>query len=297
MSILQAVILGIIQGATEFIPVSSSGHLVITPWILGWRFDSQSAFVFDVLAHWGTLTALLVYFRKELSALIRRFVQGLLSRQPWTDPWSRTAWLILIASLPAAIVGVLTRDFFEEVFSDPLSASGFLLFTALVLSLGEIRRSKPHTQVNQSPGSSNVNDELSVDLQIQPPGGLGLGVALLIGFGQAIALFPGVSRSGMTIAAGVLLGLKKVDAARFSFLLAIPAMLGAGILALYDLLLSEELLHMAPTLLVGFVAAGLVGYAAIRWLLDYLNRGSLFRFAIYCLLLGLMGLVLSAIRS
>ena len=136
MSLLQALILGIIQGATEFLPISSSGHLVLVPWALGWTFASGPALVFDVLVHWGTLAAVIFSFREDLARLIRSFLRGLIHRE-LSDPDSRLAWLILLASTPAAAAGLLLKDLVERAFDSPVAASVSLLVTAVLLLLGE----------------------------------------------------------------------------------------------------------------------------------------------------------------
>ena len=252
MDIIQAIILGIVQGATEFIPVSSSGHLVLVPWLLGWQ---SPGLVFDTAVQWGTLVAVLAYFWREWWQLITAWLRGLF-RWDWRDPQARLMWLLVVGSIPAAVIGYLLEDFFESLFGEPLWVSLFLLVTAGLLALSERlgRRTR------------EIDD-------------LGWLDALLIGLGQAAAIAPGISRSGATMAAGLLRGVKRPAAARFSFLLATPIILGAGLLQLSDLLDAPDPLAQVPSLAAGFLAAAISGYACIWGLLRYLQRGKLYLFS------------------
>jgi undecaprenyl-diphosphatase len=269
MDILQAVILGIVQGATEFIPVSSSGHLVLVPWLLGW--DSPGL-VFDTMVHWGTLLAVLAYFWRDWLALIGAWLRGLLSRD-WQDPNARLMWLILLGTVPAAVIGYLFEDFFEALFGQPAWAALFLLVTAGLLALSE--------RVGRR--------ERDLD-QLRWPD------ALAIGFGQAAAIAPGISRSGTTISVGMLRGVDRPAAARFSFLLATPIIFGAGVFKLTDLFSVPDASAQIPALLAGFLAAAIAGYLCIWFLLRYLERGSLYPFALYCLWVGVSSLVVVLLR-
>ncbi len=269
MEIIQAIILGLVQGATEFIPVSSSGHLVLVPWLLGW--DSPGL-VFDTVVHWGTLVAVLAYFWRDWLALILAWVRGLL-RWDWRDPLARLAWLIILGSVPAAVIGFLLEDFFESLFSEPVWVSFFLLVTAGLLALSE-----------QLGKRSRAMDDLRWH------------DALLIGLGQAAAIAPGISRSGATMATGLFRGLQRPDAARFSFLLATPIIFGAGLFQLLDLFTVPDPLSHVPVLLAGFLTAAIVGYLCIWGLLRYLQRGSLYPFAIYCAFVGVFCLIVAWLR-
>ncbi|MGD8398871.1 MAG: undecaprenyl-diphosphatase UppP [Anaerolineae bacterium] len=264
MSLLQAIILGIVQGATEFVPVSSSGHLVLVPWFLGWE---SPGLVFDTMLHMGTLLAVLAYFWRDWWRLISAWLRGLV-RRDWSDPDARLAWLLLAGTVPAAVIGFLFEDFFESLFAAPAWVSFFLLVTAALLAASEWlgRRAR------------------EID-------GLRWPDAVVIGLGQAAAIAPGISRSGATIAAGLGRGLARAAAARFSFLLATPIILGAGVFKMTDLLAAPDPLAQAPVLVAGFVAAAISGYACIWGLLRYLQRGRLYPFAVYCTVLGLTGLL------
>jgi undecaprenyl-diphosphatase len=292
---LQALFLGILQGATEFLPISSSGHLVLVPWLLNWPAPSLA---FDAVTHWGTAAAVVAYFWHDWISLVVAAIQSLPSiwrytasiltrNQPRTDeddpashplngplPGSaiardaRLAWLIILGTVPAALIGYLLEDFFEEMFARPVAAACLLFVTATLLAASEYVGRR----------------ERDLDTLRWPD-------ALLIGLGQALAIFPGISRSGATIAAGLSRGLKREPAARFSFLLATPIIIGAGLLKVADLAQAGGLASQAPALIVGFVAAGAVGLACIHFLLRYLQRRQLYPFAIYCVVVGFVCLV------
>ena len=274
VTLLQAFVLGIVQGATDFLPISSSGHLVLVPWLLGWRFDPRVAFVFDVLVQLGTLAAVIAFFWRDLVSLVRAALAGLVQRRPLATAEARLAWLIAVATVPAALAGVLFKDAVERAFASPATVSAFLLITAALLYAGE-RLGRPRRDLR----SLTVTD------------------ALWIGLAQALALLPGVSRSGATMAGGLGRGLHRREAARFSFLMSVPVFLGAGLAATRDLAATPHALTLAPPLAVGFVTAAIVGYLAIRWLLAYLARRPLTPFAVYCLLVGVAGLLMSGFRG
>lgn len=269
MDLIRAIVLGILQGATEFAPVSSSGHLVLVPWLLGWP---EPGLVFDTMVHWGTLTAVLVYFWRDWWTLIKAWVQGLI-HWDWQDGHARLMWLLILGTIPAMVIGLLLEDLFESLFSQPVWVSLFLFVTAGILIVSE----------KWSARNRGVEQLSWLD-------------ALLIGLGQAAAIAPGVSRSGSTMAVGLLRGLDRASAARFSFLLSTPIILGAGALQLLDLFSVPGLLSQAPLLAVGFMAAALSGYACISGLLRYLQRGKLYPFALYCVLFGAFCLVVSLVR-
>jgi len=313
MSWLEALVLGLIQGATEFIPVSSSGHLTLIPWLLNWSFDENLKFAFDVLAHWGTLVAVLAVFWSDLWALARGWLRtlGLIARRSpkgaetafvveeetesppkseiierpyavnprtfWArvraDDDGRLAWLILIGSVPAAVLGLLLEEFFEMLFGTPLIVSVLLLVTAGLLTFSEWRGK----QGRDLPALTWRD-------------------AILIGLGQATAIAPGISRSGATMATGLLRGVRRDAAARFSFLLSTPVIVGAGVWQLKDLFADSGWTAQLLPLAIGFVAAGVSGYLCIRFLLNYLRRGKLYPFALYCALAGVTCLIVALTR-
>ncbi len=269
MSIIQVIILGLVQGATEFIPVSSSGHLVLVPWLLKWESPDL---VFDTVVHWGTLVAVLAYFWRDWWVLITAWLRGLF-RWDWRDPQARLMWLLIAGSVPAAVIGFLLEDFFESLFGKPLWVSLFLLVTAGLLALSE-----------------------RLGRHMREMGDLRWSDALIIGLGQAVAIAPGISRSGATMAAGLFRGLRRPAAARFSFLLATPIILGAGLFKLLDLFSAPDPLAQVPVLVVGFLSAAISGYLCIWGLLRYLQRGRLYLFSIYCALAGSVCLAVALLR-
>lgn len=269
MEIIQAVVLGLLQGTTEFIPVSSSGHLVLIPWLLGWDSPGLG---YDTVVHWGTLVAVLAYFWRDWLALIRAWVRGLV-RRDWSDRHARLGWLLIIGSIPAAALGYFLEGFFESLFGKPAWVAVFLLVTAAFLALGERLGERSRRMAD-----------------------LGWADALVIGFAQAAAIAPGISRSGATLATGLLQGLDRTTAARFSFLLATPIIFGAGLLQLVDLATAPDPVAQIPALVAGFVAASVSGYLCIWGLLRYLQRGRLYPFALYCASAGVFCLIVAWTR-
>jgi undecaprenyl-diphosphatase len=274
MNIIQAILLGILQGATEFLPVSSSGHLVLVPWLLNWP---APGIAFNAVVHWGTAVAVIAYFWRDWVDLTLAVPQALKLRPGGWDklsPNARLLWLIVLGSIPAAVIGYTLDDFFEAMFARPAAAAIFLLGTAALLVASERL-------------GRRARDLKSLDWLD----------ALLIGCAQALAIFPGISRSGATIAAGLGRQLKRATAARFSFLLATPIILGAGLLKVVDLIQVGGLAAQAPTLIVGFAASALVGFGCIHFLLRYLQRRRLYPFAVYCAIFGLTCLLITLIRG
>jgi undecaprenyl-diphosphatase len=274
VTILQAILLGIVQGLTEFLPVSSSAHLVIVPWALGWELDPAFAFAFDVLVQMGTLLAVIVYFAATLREMLVAVWAGLRARRPLADPQARLAWLILLATIPAVIAGLLFHDVVEAAFGSPTAVFLFLLITGALLA-GAERFGRPEQGLDR----------------------LSAADAVTIGAAQALALLPGISRSGSTISAGLFRRLRRPEAARLSFLMSIPVMIGAGLIGLKDL----ADLSPGPALLlpvaIGFLTAAIVGYLTIRWLLAYLAGHRLTVFAAYCFIVGILGLALTWLGS
>jgi undecaprenyl-diphosphatase len=274
MTLIQALILGIIQGLTEFLPISSSAHLVLMPYLLGWEFPADAAFIFDVLVQMGTLLAVIVYFWRDLYEIGRDFLICLWERKPFRLPNARMGWYLIIATIPAVLAGVLIKEQVEQAFDSPTATAGFLLVTALFLFLAERygRRTKPLKTLSW------------LD-------------SLVIGLFQAFSLFPGISRSGSTITGGMLRSLDRPSAARFSFLMSVPVMIGAGVLAVKDLFDIPNFMAQVPTLFVGLIAAAVVGYLSIRWLLAFLLKRSLVVFAVYCVLLSAVVLLVALLRG
>lgn len=253
MSYFDAILLGIIQGLTEFLPISSSGHLVLTQEILGVK---QPGVSFELILHLGTLLAVLVYFRRQLVALIRSIFDSNLMQE-------RSMIMFLIAgTIPAVIVGLFFKNYFEQAFGSPAFTSAMLIVTGLILFSTRLVKK----------GDKRVT----------------LLAAIIIGIGQALAILPGISRSGSTIATGMLFGVRPSKAAEFSFLLAIPAILGAVVLKIDDLLAIDTAL--IGQYVVGTIFSFIFGLAAVSMLLAVIKKGKLEYFAYYCVAVGAVGL-------
>lgn len=253
MDIFHAFVLGLVQGLGEFLPISSSAHLIVTPWLFGWEDHGLG---FDVALHWGTLLAVVIYFRADIVLLAKGFLHSLSqrTRDIQNNIYQKLAWLIIIASIPAAVIGKLLEQYAEQAFRSPLLIAGTMLGFGVVLALAD-RFGKKIRNLDH----------------IKPIH------ALLIGCSQALALVPGVSRSGSTMTAGLALGFKRADAARFSFLMSIPITFGAGLLKMGDL---ES--GVAPIeFLVGMGTAAVVGFLSIRYLLKLLARKDFTMFVWY----------------
>ncbi|MEA3309815.1 MAG: undecaprenyl-diphosphatase UppP [Chloroflexota bacterium] len=257
----QALLLGILQGATEFLPVSSSGHLVILPRLLGWP---DPGLMLDTILHLGTMVAVILYFWRALWSLALAAVESL-RKHSLADPQARIAWGLVLATIPAAFIGWLLEERIEQFFQMPRTVGGCLLVTALLLLLAEY-------------GGRQQRDLETLSWRD----------ALLIGLAQTLAMAPGISRSGMTIAAGLLLGYRRAEATRFSFLLAVPIILGSGFYQLLKLTGEASLSTSGGAMWVGFLAAGVTGYFVIAGLLALVRRHSLWPFAAYCAIFGLL---------
>lgn len=278
MELWQAIILGIVQGLTEFLPISSSGHLIIFPWLFGWE---SGGLAFDAALHLGTLTAVLVYFWRELRNMIvvipyalRKPVPILKGRSGDSerDHWARLGLLIVIASIPGAIVGLLFESRIEEFFHTDENSSQAIatIATMLILvGLALLIAEKIGSQRRDIPGMNWID-------------------ALFIGIGQALAaLLPGTSRSGATLTAGLFRGLKRSEAARFSFMAGIPLILGAGLKSVLDAVSGGMSSTEVTNFLAGGVSAAIVGFVTIWGLLQFLQRQSTVVFVIYRVIFGL----------
>lgn len=257
MDLLQAVVLGVVQGLSEFLPISSSGHLIMVPFLLGWRAHSQA---FDLALHLGTLIALLWFFWADWLGLIRAFVRGLVSatvRQD--DPAWRMALLVLLGSIPAGLIGIVAEKPVETVFRSPVLNAVLLIVFGLILYWVDRRASLKRTM-----------DDLA-----WPD-------ALIMGLAQALALMPGVSRSGITLTAGLARGLDRPTAARFSFLMSGPIIAAAALFKLREGIPAAEY----SAAILGVIASAIVGFLAIGFLLRYLQRNSLLVFVVYRVLFG-----------
>jgi len=272
--LLQAIIQGVVQGLTEFLPISSSAHLILLPRLMGWDDPFLTSAEFDVMLHLGTLGALLVYFWRDMVRLGRAWLASLRERRLGDDPHRRLAWLLLLTVIPAALVGALFEDFFDETFREAL----LLIPLLLVVGAGMLAFGERYGRRDRGLERLRVRD------------------ALVIGLAQALALFPGISRSGVTIAAGLVVGLQREAAARFSFLMGIPIIAGAGLWKLRVIVSGETSAFEPMVLAAGMAASALAGLAAIAFLLRFLRTRSTGIFIVYRLLFAAVAAVLLITR-
>lgn len=260
IALLQAAFLGIIQGLTEFIPVSSSGHLVLWPKFLGW---SDPGLAFDVALHIGTLLAVLIYFRHDWIEVIKGFFTSLTVKPSKWDRPQRLAWLIILATVPAAIAGVLLSGFFEDNLRSLGSVALFLAAGSIIMAAADLygRKQRSFEQV-------------------------GTGDAVAMGLMQVVALAPGMSRSGATMSGGLFNGLDRDAAARFSFMMSAPVIAGAGLVEVVKVARDGLGGSTAAMVVTGFVTSAVVGFFTIKYLLVYLKRHTLMPFVIYGLVLS-----------
>ena len=257
LELLQAIILGIVQGLTEFLPVSSSGHLLLGQYFLGLD-QNRFGLSFDVALHMGTLIAVVSYFWRDLIRMVRAFLRSCVYRNLKNDPDQRLAYLVIASAVPAALIGFLFEDFFEDTVRSPWVVVFNFILVGVLFIVGE-----------------------AVGTRTRRASKLGFGEALSIGLAQAMALVPGVSRSGATITLGLLLGLRREEAAKFSFLMSVPIIAGAGSLKVAQVIAAGMDMQQIVLFVVGFVTSAAIGYVTIRFLLNYLTNHSLRAFAYY----------------
>lgn len=258
---IQAIILGVIQGLGEFLPISSSAHLILVPKMLNWNDLGQT---FDVALHIGTLSAVLIYFKNDILKLIKEFLNSFKNLKDMSFE-AKLGWYVIIATIPGAILGKKFEYIIEDnIRNSPILISVLLIIMGFILLLADKygKKTFPITQLNFKN-------------------------AIIIGLAQALALIPGFSRSGITITAALLLGYTKDAAAYFSFLLSIPIILGAGTLKTLKIYKSEIDNFLVSQLLLGIVSAFIVGYLAIHFLLNYIKKHDFKIFAIYRFIFGL----------
>ena len=268
MSLWEAVVLGVIQGLTEFLPISSTAHLLVARQAMG-HADPRDAFTTAIQL--GTLVAVFVYFRADVARLLRALVADIKAMRPGTTPDARLGWKIVVGTVPVVAVGLAFKEFIKTTLYNTSYIAGAAIVFALLLLAAELwSRRRANAGI---PG--RLEDEVTWR------------DAILIGCFQALALMPGASRSGVTITAGLFAGLSRPAAARFSFLLSLPSILGAGLKETYDdrtkmFASGDDVLN----LVVGMAVAGVVGYLSIAWLLGYLKRHATYGFIVYRLVLG-----------
>ena len=287
MLIFQAIILGIVQGLSEFIPISSSAHLIIVPWLFGWNDPVLDSLTFDVALHLGTLLALIVFFAEDWVRLIRAGIASIVERKIGDDVDRRLAWLIVIGTIPGGIAGVLGEKAITDLFHQPnvpIAPMAMVVMAVIVALLGAALYIAERIAAHRR-GMDKIT----------------LRDTILIGLAQALAIFPGVSRSGSTITAGLAVGLEREAAARFSFLLSAPIIAGAGAKSLLEIYsgiktgaIAQGDLILFP---IGFIAAAISGYFAIRFLLRYLQKNSTDIFVYYRWALAFLIVAVALLRG
>jgi undecaprenyl-diphosphatase len=265
MTIFDAFLLGIVQGLTEFIPVSSTAHLLIFEKLLGIPADAR-LFSFSVIIQLGTVVAMVAFFRRDILAIVEAFFSGLYHKKPFEDLNARLGWLIILATIPAGIAGLLLKDDVQSNFEQPFLQAGIrLLVTAVLLTVIEYF-------------SNHRKRSLDSITWLD---------ALVIGLFQVMAVFPGASRSGTTITGGMLRGFDRPSAARFAFLMSAPILIAASVYETVAVLnMPDSNVDFFPLLFIGFIVSGVVGWLAIQWLINYLEKNSLYGFAAYCVMIG-----------
>jgi undecaprenyl-diphosphatase len=257
LTIWKACLLGIVQGATEFLPISSSGHLVVAQRLFGWTEGDATTLGFDVILHLGSLLAVIIIFSNDIKRI-------LLGKE------MKLVLCLIVATLPATIVGFAFKERIEHLFSSLPAVGIAWIITGVFLLATRLKTDSDRETV-------------------------GLGDSLAIGTAQAIAIAPGISRSGSTIGTGLLLGLKREEAARFAFLMSIPAIGGSALVT------AKDISSFAPTLvlpsIIGFIASFISSYIVARWLINLVKKGSLWYFGIYCLIAGVISILISLLRS
>jgi undecaprenyl-diphosphatase len=269
MTPLESMVLGLVQGLGEFLPISSSGHLIAVPWLLGW---SEHGLAFDVALHLGTLVAVVAAFWRDWLAILGAGVRGVVVRRPLEDPRSRLLWLLAAASIPGGVAGLLLEKSAETTFRSPLLVAATMAGMGAVLLLADRCAGK---------GSGSAD-------------GISVRDALLIGCAQALAIIPGVSRSGATISMALFLGFRREEAARFSFLLAMPITVGAALHSVPKLL--RDPADLTP-LLLGLVTAAVSGFVAIRLLLALVRTRTYRPFVAYRFAFALLVAVVFLLRG
>lgn len=266
VSLIQALVLGVVQGLSEFLPISSSGHLILVPWLFGWP---EQGLTFDLALHLGTSVALLAYFWRDWVSLAQAVLAGLTSAKARASQEWKLAWLIVLGCIPAGIIGVLFEDFVENTLrGHPLLIGVLLVLFGVLLLLADRLGSR-----------SRPLEKLSfVD-------------AIAIGCAQVLALCPGVSRSGITLTAGLFRGLDRTAAARFSFLLSAPITIGAAVFKLKDLVKTPPHGAEAMAFAVGIAVSAIVGALAIGFMLRYIQRQGVALFVVYRVVVGVFVIV------
>jgi undecaprenyl-diphosphatase len=277
MSVVQALWLAVLQGFSELFPISSIGQTVLVPKLLGWNIDQQSRtfLPFLVTLHLGTAAALLLFFWRDWLALVSALLRSVMRGKLTSDPDEHLAWMVVFGTIPTGIIGLFLETPLRRLFAAPIVAAVFLIVNGFIMFFGErLRRGAPPSQ-----GLDSISWR----------------TAVRIGFVQSAALVPGISRSGTTIVAGLLAGLKHEAAARFSFLLATPIILAAGLLEV-PVLLGADGRSMLALALIGGIVAGVTAWLSVKFLMRYFEFGRLDPFAYYCWAFGALSLAILLVR-
>jgi undecaprenyl-diphosphatase len=280
LTTLQAIILGLVQGITELFPVSSLGHSVILPALLGWQINQSGPYFlpFLVLTHLATALVLLGFFWRDWMYIVQGILRSFFTRRLAGDPYAKLGWLLIVATIPAGLVGLIFEKKLQLLFANPKAAAVFLFCNGLLLLGAEILRRKKKVL---------RGSEAQVDVRLAR---LSWASALSIGASQILGLFPGLSRNGASLGGGLLAGLSHEDALRFSFLLSTPIILAAAVLEVPQLFhAGAGTLHPA---LLGAVCAAVAAWASIKFLLRYFKTRTLLPFGIYCLVAGALAFIL-----
>jgi undecaprenyl-diphosphatase len=299
MTLLHSIIISVLQGVSELFPVSSLGHAVLLPRLLHWGIDekSESWLAFLVALHIGTAVALLVYFRDQWIGVVKAFARGIQRGQISQDHDERLAWMVILGTVPAGLVGFVLKDPLRSLFASPAVAASFLIVNGVIMLAGERRiESYARPAVDGSvavaaSGESATDGSIGRYRDITQ---LGWKDAAIVGFAQVGALIPGISRSGITMVAGLAAGLTHEAAARYTFLLATPIIGAAGVLEVPKLFDSAGRTVLGYALL-GVVLAGVAAYISVRFLMRYFQEGRLYPFAYYSVSVGIGSLILLAL--
>jgi undecaprenyl-diphosphatase len=290
VTFVQAMVLAVLQGVSELFPVSSLGHTVLVPALLRWGVDegSDSFLAFVVVLHLGTALALIAFYREDWVRIVRAFVASIVRGRFSDDVDERTAWLLVAATIPVGILGVLLESSVKKLFASPIPVSLFLLVNGFVMLLGEWLRRRQHPP-STGAGQNGAGKHYRRLEELTPQDGV------MVGFAQSLALLPGISRAGSAIVAGLLRDLHHEDAARYSFLLATPVILAASVLEFPKLFVPDAHVVLVQAV-VGGILAGLTAYASVAFLTRYFRHNDLSPFAWYCIAAGALSLTLFATK-
>lgn len=275
MTFIQALLLALLQGVSELFPVSSLGHTILVPAVLHWTNIDRSApsfLAFVVVLHLGTAIALVLFYRREWAAIVRALVVSVVRGRLSDDPEERVGWRLVVGTIPVGILGVALEHPVRQLFGSPAPAAAFLAINGLVMFLGEYLRRRVKRE--------------------RPIESVTYGQSVFVGFAQALALLPGISRSGASMVAGLLCGLDHENAARFSFLLATPVILAAALLEIPKLFVPDVHVVLVQAI-VGGIAAGIAAYFSVAFLTRYFRSNDLRPFGWYCLIVGIICFVLA----